>query len=644
LAKRNRKKPGRSRAAFWVTLAMIIGCFLIVWWVWPGLYSVSPRVNFVLIEKNDDLVKLLNGEVIQLHPEDRIKISEVSTSISFNIGVRLACAGLDVEALTFEKLPLASLLSKEAMYRSNTFRVFVKQRNRELGYVDLVVEPYVEDWLDKAARTIDPKRRLSILEEANSFAPQDEQIRDKLLQEYKAQGKWAQAATLLEGMASNKPEEKTLLDLLQVYETMGNTDGVISVLQRLLKQNPDAVELRLRLASVLEKAKRIGEAIQAYEASLGGVKEKDKPAIYKTIGYLYTQIQSPQKAIGAYLKALELDRKDANLYYNLATLYERTGDKDKADQFLMQAVSLRPDDLEDRFKLAEVLLQKGNFQEAERLLKEILDKDPKSTKALRLLVSVLDKQGDRKRLKEVYEKLLALDPGNETVIYNLGVLEYETGQWAKSIPYFEKYLKSHSNDAEVHGFLFDLYRKEKHEDLAFTEAKALTTLKPQEVEPFRYLFEYATARDDYQTVIPFLEKGVKSHPSDMELRQFLVLALLKTGKEDLAMEQLSALAKEKPKDMNILFQLATLQEKEARYKEALDTYEKILEVAPWNKEAREAQLSLMLQQARLEESRGRIKEAQQMYKKILDIAPGNEEAAEAYLRLRLQGLPVEREE
>jgi tetratricopeptide (TPR) repeat protein len=644
LAKRNRKKPGRSRAPFWVTLALIVGCFLVVWWIWPGLNSVPPRLNFVLMEKNDDLVKLLNGETIQLHPQDRIKITEVSTNIHFNLGVRLACAGLDVEALTFDKLPLASLLSNEAMYRSNTFRVFVKEHNRELGYVDLTVEPYVEDWLDKAARTIDPKRRLSVLEEAHAFAPQDQQIRDKLLQEYKTQAKWAQAASLLEGMASSKPEEKTLLELLDIYETLSKTDGVISVLQRLLKLNPDAVELRLKLAAVLEKTKRTGEAIQAYEASLAGVKEKDKPAIYKTIGYLYTQNQSPEKAIGAYLKALELDKKDVNLYYNLATLYERTGNKEKADQFLMQAVSLRPDDLENRFDLAQTLLQKGNLREAESLIDEVIDKEPKSTKALLLLVNILDKQGDRKRLKEVYEKLLTLDPGNETVIYNLGVLEYETGQGAKSIPYFEKYLKSHPNDAEVHGFLFDLYRKEKHEDLALAEAKTLTTLKPQEVEPFRYLFDYAAARGDYQTVIPILEKGVKSHPADMELRQALVLALLKTGKEDLAMEHLGALAKEKPKDVSILLQLATLQAKGERYKDALDTYEKILEVSPGNKEAREARLALMLQQARLEEGKGRIKEAQQWYKKILDIAPDNEDAAEAYLRLRIERMPVEKEE
>jgi tetratricopeptide (TPR) repeat protein len=641
LVKRNRKKPRRSRAAFWVTLAVVFGIFLVVWWIWPGLYNVSPRLNYILIEKNGDFIKLLNGEAVHLHLQDRVKIAEISTSVTFNIGIRLTCANLDIEALTFEKLPIASLISKEARYQSNTYRIFIKQDNRELGYIDLTVEPYVEDWLDKAARAIDPDLRLSILEQARAFAPDDEQIRDRLLQEYKALKKWAKAAALLEEIVSKKTDEKRLAELLEVYETMADTQGVISVLRRLIKENPEDVQLRLRLAEVLEKAKRPQEAVKEYEAALKGLEEKDKVAIYKTLGYLYTQMNSFEKAIGAYLKALELDKKDVNLYYNLATLYEKTGNKEKADQFLMQAVSLKPEDVENRLELAEALLQKGNLQEAEKLLKEVLQKDPKSTKALLLMVNVLDKQGDKKKLKEVYEKLLAQDPDNETVLYNLGVLEYETGQWARSIPYFEKYLKSHPNDLQVHEFLFDLYKKEKRDDLAFKEAQTLITLKPDHADSYRYAFEYAHARGNYQSVIPLLEKAVKVRPADMELRQYLVLAYLKTGKEDLATEQLSVMTKEKPKDVSILLQLATLQEKQGKYEEALETYERVLAISPENKEAGEARLSLMLRKARLEERQGNIKEAVSLYKKILDAAPGNEEAAEAYLRLRIQAVEKE---
>ena len=166
----------------------------------------------------------------------------------------------------------------------------------------------------------------------------------------------------------------------------------------------------------------------------------------------------------------------------------------------------------------------------------------------------------------------------------------------------------------------------------------MIALKPDRVDPYRYAFEYAHARGNYQSVISLLEKGVKVHPADMELRQFLVLAYLKTGKEDLAMGQLGVMAKEKPEDVSVLHQLATLQEKQGKYEGALETYERILETSPENKEAREARVSLMLRMARREEREGNTKGAMSLYKKILEAAPGHEEAAEAYLRLRIEAV------
>ena len=53
--------------------------------------------------------------------------------------------------------------------------------------------------------------------------------------------------------------------------------------------------------------------------------------IYKTLGYLYTKAGKTKKAIRAYLEAGKRDKKDVNLFYNLATLYEQSGQKDKAD-------------------------------------------------------------------------------------------------------------------------------------------------------------------------------------------------------------------------------------------------------------------------------------------------------------------------
>ncbi|MBP1742757.1 MAG: hypothetical protein H6Q48_5050 [Deltaproteobacteria bacterium] len=159
MERRKSKRPRRNRTAFAVALLLVVGAFCFVWWIWPGLYNASPQFNFILLEKNGDRLRLLKGDTLQFHPQDQVKILAVSTNITFNVGVRLSAVGMDVEALTYDKIQLASLFPKETLLQKHSVRVWVKEKNRELGHVDLVIEPYVEDWLDKAERTIDPEKR-----------------------------------------------------------------------------------------------------------------------------------------------------------------------------------------------------------------------------------------------------------------------------------------------------------------------------------------------------------------------------------------------------------------------------------------------------------------------------------------------------
>lgn len=578
-------------------LATALALVLLLW-IGRGLYPTTPQFYYLLLEKNDQPLRLVKGETFECHPQDNVKIMEISTNVLFNVGIRLESKDFDVTALRYEKMPLSALLPSHELLGKYQFRVTVKRYNVDLGFVDVVIEPYVEDWLDKVERTIDPQKRIALLEEARQMAPQDEKIRERLIQEYRSLKRWPQAAKLLEEMVKEKPDEQKLFELYEVYESMNDSDGSVSVLRRLLQKTPDDAELRLRLARTLEKAKKLPEAIREYESALGRLDPKEKLAVYKTLGFLYAETADPQKAIAAYLKATELDKKDVNLYYNLATLYEKIGDKEKADHFLAQAVALQPEDLESRLNLAESLFNKGKLDEAQTYLDEVIRRKPDTLKALLLLVQIADKKGDKKRLRELYEKVYALAPDNEIVLYNLAVLEYEAGNWGKSTSYFEVYLKNHPKDAATLRFLFDLYKKEKKEDSAFATAKSLISLNAGDPAPYPFVFEVLNARNDFKQMAEIMEAGVQARPESVELRQYLVFAFLKLGREDAAASQLSQLAKLKPKDVDLLLQLARLQENLGNVKEAMETYKKILEISPGHQEAEEAYLRLRLKELR----------------------------------------------
>ena len=589
------RKSRSDGTGFWIVVLLLVGAFSVGWWLWSCLYDVTPRFDFILMAKNGQPMKLLNGEILNIHPKDKLLIEKVSTNICFNQGVRLAAGGFDVNALLYDGMVLSNLLPDRDVFKQYKFRIEVKRNNEHLGHVDILVEPRLADWLEKVEQTPDRSHRVAILEKIMKMYPAETRIRDRLIEEYKSLEKWPQAARLLEEMAAKEPRREILQDLLAVYEAMSNQDGIISVLERLAKQKPDDREVRLRLASTLEEAGRFPETIEIYEGLLKGASSEDRLAIFKILGYLYTETGQPQQAIASYLQAIALDQSDVNLYYNLSILYENTGQKDEADTFLAKALNLKSDDIDGRLKLAEHLINKGESKEAEKYLAEVLRQRPESMEALLLMITMLEKRGDKEALEKVYRKILTLDPDNETVIYNLAVLEYETGDLAESLAHFQRYAKSHPKDAEVRSFLFDIYRRQKQDTLAFKEAQILLKLKPDDVGLYGYLFDYLNSRGDYKAMINTMKSGLKAHPQNTELQEYLILAYLKTGQEDLAAEQMKAVLETRPDDLTLLLQLAKLDEKRGKLKEALAAYRKIIKLSPGHKEAEEAYLRLRLE-------------------------------------------------
>lgn len=548
----------------------------------------------MLLQRNEEMLLVLNGDTLELHPRDKVRILKVSTSVTFNVGVRLYAGGFDFSALSFEQLPMATLLPKEAMIGEQRFQVQIKHLNRDIGYFSILVRPFVEDWLDKAERVIEPARKIEVLEEALKFAPEEKRIRARLLQEYKSQRKWREAALILESMSKEREDPQILRDLADAYDSMNNVVGLLTSLKRLVQIQPDDTKLRLRYASALEHSKKTKEAIAEYEEAVKKAERGEKIEIYKTLGYLCSVIGENARAIQNYVNAFELNRDDPNLCYNLSTLYERAGDQERSDQYLSEAIRLNPEDSEGRARLTEHLVKRGKFDEAEKHLSELLRKSPDSMNALLLMSQVAEKKKDLSKLKELYTRILALEPDNQTVMYNLGILTYEAGDLQASLPLIEKYAKAHPAEGEIHNILFDIYRRQKKDDLAFKEAQTVASMNPKDYAPYSYIFEYLNGRGDYGKIIEIAEARLKDFPENVDLRNYLVLAFLNTGKEDLALVQMKEIQKLTPKNVELLLQIARIQEKKGKSAEAMRTYEKILVLAPEHEEASEAYLRLRM--------------------------------------------------
>lgn len=669
---KSKKKQAQRRRTFWVIIVLLSGALAGGWWLWRNKITDSPRFNAITIRINQDTRKLLSGETLSLHPNDRINILSISTNIPLNLNVRLSAEGFDVNALRYETLTLADLLPQQNPFDRYRFVIRIKHYNQDIGEVIWVVEPYAEDWLDKADRIIDTERRIALLERGRRLLPGNSQIKRRLIDEYKALDQWEKAAVLLETMAAEKDDAETLTELLSIYREMNDTNGIVENLKKLIRLNPNDVTSRKAYAVKLEEAKDINGAIHEYEALLKRMNEGEGLEVHKRLGYLYTKTHEYEKAIGAYLNAAKLDQRDANLHYNLSYLYEKTGQKEKADFYLDNALTLKSDDLEGRIRLARNLMERGQHPKARAYLTEVLQKKPDSLTALVLIARVLEKEGDKKALKTIYQKILALKPQDDTIVYNLGALEYEEGNIKGALPYFKRYVTSHPEDADIHGILFDIYKRENDLPSAFKEAVTIVELRPGEADIYDFIGDYLRQKGDYDTMIPLLQKGLKANPEATSLQKHLISAYLKTGKEDLAIRQMEQLLGEKPKDIDLLIQemfeslrakkaydgiIGIMKQAVAAYPEdpnfrgylvfaylktgkepqAMEQMEEILKLRPND-------LDLWLQLARLREKNNHIAGAARAYKRVLEISPEHTEAQESYLRLRLKGVGQDEED
>jgi len=666
LLENRRKKRARRRLLFWLFTLLVLSVSAAGWWLWQQKKSHTPRLNYILIAVNGELRKLLSGETLSLRPRDNLKITDISTTIPFNVNIRLVCKGLDVNALRYDTLTLIELLPQKDAFQRYKFRIEVKYLNQVIGTISWIIQPYAEDWLEKANRIIDEKMRLAILERGSGLLPEDGGIRDRLLDEYMAQKKWKKAVPMLQKKAVKKADVETLNDLLTCYGALKDQNGIILILNQLLKKQPDDLVTRGRLAEILEGREEWDKAAEQYEIMIEHAPPSERLPLYKNLGFLQTKAEQPEKAVSAYLSAANLDQKDPNLHYNLSALYEKLGRQKEADFYLDNAITLNSDDLEGRLKLARRSADKGDLEEARKSLSQLLGKKPDSKQGLALMANILEQQGDNGALRKVYEKILSLDPDNEAVGYNLGVLEYEGGNLKRALPYFEGYVKNHPEDTTVQEILFDIYRKENNAPAAHGQALILLELKPSEMDAYGFVFEYLKNRGEYDHLIPILEKGAKENPDQVRIKEYLAMAYLKAGKVDLGIGEIEKLLRdERSQAAPLLHELFEILVARKNYQAIIDIMKKGVMVDPENiflreylifaylKTGKEAQaisemekvleqkpedMELWLQLARLSEKKNQIPKSIKAYRRVLDLYPEHPEASEAYLRLRLEGV------
>jgi Flp pilus assembly protein TadD len=567
-----------------------------------NLLHPIPECDHILFEHNGEKKTLSPGQTLHVHPSDNLKIVKISTSVPFNRGIRLYSKGFDVNALEQQTL-VTKLLPNQDMFRHYTYTITVKHNNNKLCELGLVIAPSLEDWLLKANTIIHPQKRIYFLETAVKEEKDNFQLKMRLGDEYLAQKNWKKAAYLIESILKQDNDlptpiisEQEKLNLmkkaLHAYEHLQNHSEVIATLKKMLIVSPEDIDLGLRLAELLEKKGKLKEAADAYIFILPKLPKDEKIVCMKNIGYLLFQADQKNNALKWYLEAATYDKKDPNLYYNIGSIYDDLGELKLAEQYLSMALELNKDDIEGRLRLAQSLFNKNKLKEAKHYVNEILKKKPHHLDALILLANIAEKEGDKHALRNTYKQILSRDPKNKVILFNLGILETEQDNLKKAVEYLKRLVTIDPNDTQAREALFDIYTRQKRNDLAFEEALILTKVFPKKMIYYSFIFNHLSTLNKFEQLAQYMSKGVEANPKDFQLRQYLILTYLKLKKNDLAIKEIKNTLKLRPNDISLLHQLAKISEGTGNLDQALQAYKKILDISPDDEKAEKEYLRL----------------------------------------------------
>ncbi|KAL9854162.1 LOW QUALITY PROTEIN: protein O-mannosyl-transferase TMTC3 [Geothlypis trichas] len=206
---------------------------------------------------------------------------------------------------------------------------------------------------------------------------------------------------------------------------------------------PNHLNVYINLANLIRaNESRLEEADQLYRQAIS--MRPDFKQAYISRGELLLKMNKPLKAKEAYLRALELDRTNADLWYNLAIVYIELKDPTEALKNFNRALELNPRHKLALFNSALLMQESGDArlrpEAKQRLLHYVKEEPQDSNGYFNLGMLAMDDKKDTEA-EAWMKKAIRLQPNFRSALFNLALLYSQTGKELMALPVLEDLLR-----------------------------------------------------------------------------------------------------------------------------------------------------------------------------------------------------------
>jgi len=486
------------------------------------------------------------------------------------------------------------------------------------AYLDVLsIEP---DQTEALAGIEQPARALGLWDElARAFrgAPATPRNLEVLAEALAKIAEWSELAEVrrrqLESATSNEEKSKRATDLARLYEhELGDMDAAIRMLLIAQAAVPDETRQK-ELLRMLRGASRWAEMGQVLERELQSTRASG--AIPRQVDLLLElgelradKLNRPPDAVQAYEAVIERDPKNPVAADRLEKLYEQLG----RDRELARMLEIRAEGMTDVAARASLLARvgtlranRGDIDGSIAAYTAAFNADPTNRDVFTSMERVCYKAERWAAAMQLYEIAIAHVEGGQSRAYRLADLYARRGnvqlnflgQVDAAIASYQKVIEVDSNPAAAVKVLEDLckQRKDWQPLIKAWENRAEVQRDPQRrADALRAAAALATERNsDHRASMRIDRKLLAVDPSDTDaaarLEKYYEESQDRTGLIDLLKMRLSVLPEGGRESLEILKRIARVSEEGARDVDtATETYQKVLEQDPENKDALDA--------------------------------------------------------
>lgn len=361
-------------------------------------------------------------------------------------------------------------------------------------------------------------------------------------------------------------------------ERAGHPAKALEAYEKVVQEDPQALEafrdiaeLRLRMGQP-EAALRAAERVQALAPG--------DPTSFLFLGNVLVAQGDLAKAAEAYEKALKLDPKNLRALENLGNYYAIL-DPDRALGFYERYIEIDPRDADIYFQMALVHQKRGNLAKALPLYKQSLDLEPQQLASHLAIADLYEDQKSTAAAVAEYKLAVTLQPENPVVLLRLGTLYYRDHQWEEAAKTFRRVQALTPKDPTVHYWLARIAEEKKSWKEAAAEAETAYGLS-QDPQFLPLLAYFLTLDRQIEAAVKVLEKARQGDPNNANVLLFLGMDYLDLNKPEKAKEALLKGVVLYPKDGQMRFQLAMAEDRLGHFDDAVREFQDILTLDPKN--------------------------------------------------------------